>query len=103
MSENRPSSSSLNLEEDVKIGGSAAVPPDSPSARDKMLAGYPGAALLVGPDGSVVCSNTKGAGLEALIEHEAAPEIRNLIDQARSGHSVATGSVSLNSAKGDRS
>ena len=101
MSKNRPSSSSLNLEGDVKIGGSASVPPDSDSARDKMLAGYPGAALLVGLNGSVVCSNAKGAGLDALIEHEAAPEIRNLIDQARSGHSVATGSVSLSSAKGE--
>ncbi len=69
MSKNRPSSSSPNLEEDLETSGSASVPPGSDSARDEMLAGYPGAALLVGLDGSVVCSNAKGAGLEALIEH----------------------------------
>jgi len=101
MSKNRPSSSSLNLEEDVKTSGSASAPAGSDASREEMLAGYPGAALLVGPDGLVVCSNAKGAGLEALIEHEAAPEIKNLIDQARSDGSVAAGSVSLNSAKGE--
>ena len=46
------------------------------SVSENLLAGYPGAALLVGDDGSVVCSNAKGAGLEALIQHEAAPEIK---------------------------
>ena len=68
---------------------------------EQLIAGYPGAALLVGADGSVVFSNSKAAGLEALIHHEAVPEIKGLIDEARSGGGVAAGSVSLNSAKGE--
>ncbi|MEE9317609.1 MAG: sensor domain-containing diguanylate cyclase [Rhodospirillales bacterium] len=68
---------------------------------EKLIAGYPGAALLVGPDGSVVCSNSKAAGLEALIHHEAVPEIKGLIDEARANDGVAAGSVSLSSAKGE--
>ncbi len=74
---------------------------DSASAEEVLLAGYPGAALLVNDKGHVTCSNVKGAGLEALIEHEAAPEIRKMVDQARSKGFVAAESVSLNSAKGE--
>lgn len=73
----------------------------SEGGQEKLIAGYPGAALLVGPDGSVVCSNSKAAGLEALIHHEAVPEIKGLIDEARASGGVAAGSVSLNSAKGE--
>ncbi|MDA1090229.1 MAG: sensor domain-containing diguanylate cyclase [Proteobacteria bacterium] len=79
-----------------------SAPSDGPagSASEIFLAGYPGAALLVGEDGSVVCSNAKGAGLEALIEHEAAPEIQRMIETARTSGSTLAESVSLNSAKG---
>ena len=56
---------------------------------------------MVGHDGSVGCSNSKAAGLEALIHHEAVPEIKGLIDEARASGGVAAGSVSLNSAKGE--
>ncbi len=70
------------------------------SEQEKLLAGYPGAALLVADDGSILHSNAKAAGLEALIQHDAAPEIKNLIEKARTNGSVAADSVSLNSAKG---
>ena len=70
-------------------------------AHKKRLDGYPGAALMVGADGAVICSNDKAAGLEALMQHDAAPEIKDLIEEARTQGSVAAGSVSLNSSKGE--
>jgi len=88
------------LDEKADSGESEKRPDGSASEQEKLLAGYPGAALLVAADGSVLHSNAKAAGLEALIEHDAAPEIKNLIEEARSQGSVAAGSVSLNSAKG---
>ncbi|MBC8339695.1 MAG: sensor domain-containing diguanylate cyclase [Rhodospirillales bacterium] len=75
--------------------------PGAASPEEELLAGYPGAALLVNAEGRVRCSNAKGAGLEALIQHDAAPEISKMINQARSDGRVAAGSVSLNSAKGE--
>ena len=73
MFKNRLSNPAENLDEDAE----SSKPSNSrKSASQTLLAGYPGAALLVGDDGSVVCSNAKGAGLEALIQHEAAPEIK---------------------------
>ncbi|MBT7943070.1 MAG: sensor domain-containing diguanylate cyclase [Alphaproteobacteria bacterium] len=93
MSADQPSGSLENLDEnDV---------PGTASSQEAMLAGYPGAALLVNADGKVSCSNAKGAGLEALIQHDAAPEIKQMVDHARSNGCVAAGSVSLNSAKGE--
>ncbi len=76
-------------------------PAASDQAQKKRLEGYPGAALTVGPDGAVICSNDKAAGLEALMQHEAAPEIKDLIEEARAQGSVAAGLVSLNSSKGE--
>ncbi len=83
------------------LGKSGKKPGKSDDVQEKFLAGYPGAALLIGADGSVVSANAKAAGLEALIQHEAAPEIIELINEAKSSDSVAAGSVSLNSAKGE--
>ena len=79
------------------LGKSGKKPGKSNDAPEKFLAGYPGAALLVGADGSVTSANAKAAGLEALIQHEAAPEIIELINEARTSDSVAAGSVSLSS------
>ncbi|MCH7832899.1 MAG: sensor domain-containing diguanylate cyclase, partial [Proteobacteria bacterium] len=89
------------MDEKADSGESEKRPDDSASEQEKLLAGYPGAALLVADDGSILHSNAKAAGLEALIQHDAAPEIKNLIEEARTNGSVAAGSVSLNSAKGE--
>jgi diguanylate cyclase (GGDEF)-like protein/PAS domain S-box-containing protein len=89
MSKNRPSNPPKNVAEDTA------------SASEIFLAGYPGAALLVGEDGSVVCSNAKGAGLEALIQHQAAPEILQMIETARTGGTTIAETIFLNSAKGE--
>ena len=93
MSTDQPSDSLDNLDADK-----ASV---APLPEEVLLAGYPGAALLVDAEGKVVCSNAKGAGLEALIEHDAAPEIGKMIDQVRSEGCMAAGSVSLNSTQGE--
>ncbi len=101
MSKNGQKSLEKNLDEKADSGESEKRPDVKASEQEKLLAGYPGAALLVADDGSILHSNAKAAGLEALIQHDAAPEIINLIEEARTNGSVAAGSVSLNSAKGE--
>lgn len=102
MAKNRAPNPPENVGEDVESAPSSGPSSGSgDSASEKFLAGYPGAALLIGDDGSVVCSNAKGGGLEALIEHEAAPEIQKLIETARTSGSTIAESVYLNSAKGE--
>jgi len=101
MSKDRSATNWKKLDNDADLGKSGKSSANATKAQEKLLAGYPGAALLVGAGGEVICSNAKAAGLEALIEHEAAPEIKSLITEAQSNKSVAAGSVSLNSAKGE--
>ena len=98
MAKNRPSNPPENVSEDAE---SVASADSTASESEKFLAGYPGAALLIGEDGSVVCSNAKGGGLEALIQHEAAPEIQQMIETARTSGSTIAESVHMNSAKGE--
>ena len=100
MSKNGQKRLEKNLDEKADSGRSEKRPDIKASEQEKLLAGYPGAALLVADDGSILHSNAKAAGLEALIQHDAAPEIKNLIEKARTNGSVAADSVSLNSAKG---
>ena len=100
MSKNGQKRLEKNLDEKADSGRSEKRPDIKAPEQEKLLAGYPGAALLVADDGSILHSNTKAAGLEALIQHDAAPEIKNLIEKARTNGSVAADSVTLNSAKG---
>lgn len=65
-----------------------------------LLDGYPGAAVLVRPDGAVIASNAKGAGLEALLTHDAAPEIIAIIGQAKEQKQIAVGPIYLPAKKG---
>ncbi len=65
-----------------------------------LLNGYPGAALMVRANGSVIAASDKGAGLEALLKHNAAPEIVALIDKAGAG-AIVSGTVTLKGSKGD--
>ncbi len=81
--------------------GSQTALPDGDEAGQGLPADYPGPALLVRPDGSVIAANAKGAGLEALLRHGAAPEIVALIDKATAHSNVAAGTVSLSGPKGD--
>ena len=101
MSKNGQKRLEKNLDEKADSGRSEKRPDIKAPEQEKLLAGYPGAALLVADDGSILHSNAKAAGLEALIQHDAAPEIKNLIEKARTNGFVAADSVSLNSAKGE--
>ncbi|MGB0682687.1 MAG: sensor domain-containing diguanylate cyclase [Magnetovibrionaceae bacterium] len=76
-------------------------PDDEAEQQAVMLAGFPGAALLANYDGSVLATNPKGAGLQAILEHGAAPEIRVLMEQATNEGSVAVGTVHLMGVKGE--
>ncbi len=71
-----------------KIAGAAA------------LAGYPGAALLVRADSSVVAANAKGVNLETLLRHGAAPGLPALITQAADKGAIVTGTVALTGSTG---
>jgi len=70
--------------------------------RDEVLvAGYPGAAVVVSPTVEVRRANPKGAGLETLISHGAVPEIEELVAKAHGVGTVAASSVTLQSSKGE--
>ena len=64
------------------------------------LAGYPGAALLVRADAAVIAANEKGANLETLLHHGAAPGLPDLIAQAASKATIVTGSIALTGSTG---
>jgi diguanylate cyclase (GGDEF)-like protein/PAS domain S-box-containing protein len=78
--------------------GSGAGGASMPAA---LLAGFPGAAVFLGADNKVRHANERGAGLEALIQHGASPDIMALIDKARADGCIAAGATTLNSAKGE--
>ena len=66
----------------------------------EMLGGYPGLALLLAADASVIASNDKGVALEALLKHKAVPEVVELIDKAAASGSIAAGVVTIKSSRG---
>ena len=66
-----------------------------------LLAGFPGAAVLVSSKAEVLRANPKGAGLETLISHGAVPEIDELVDKAHGVGTVSSGNVNLHSSKGE--
>ena len=65
-----------------------------------VLDGYPGAAILVRPDCSVVAANAKGASLEALLRHGAVSEIPAIVSQAAEERRIVSGTVSLDGRQG---
>lgn len=83
------------------MNGDASIDIDRADDAEVLLSGYPGAAVLVDGDGQVLRANPKGAGLEALIAHEAMPEVQDLVSKARSMGSVSVGTITLQSSKGE--
>ena len=77
------------------------VEEDTPGTGDTRLADYPGAAILLRPDGSVIEANAKGASLQVLLERDAAPEISTLIRRAADSGELAVGTVVLPGSKGE--
>jgi len=70
-------------------------------ADEVLLAGYPGAAIVISPSCEVLRANPKGAGLETLISHGAVPEITELVAKANGLGTVAASNVVLQSSKGE--
>ncbi len=91
---------SVTAGEGRTAGANAATPvPDDPNLT--LVNTYPGAALVVGTDGSVIATNSNGAGIEALLNHAAVPEIVALIKKAADDRTVTASTVPLAGAKGD--
>lgn len=73
----------------------------SDTGYELMLAGYPGGALVVDGNASVLHSNAKGGGLAALLEHGAAPQISAMVAGCRSTGEIVSQPVSLQSSQGE--
>ena len=81
--------------------GNSLAPATSSPNGSGLLDGYPGPALILSPDADVVAANPRGAGVEALLKHNALPEIMTLLGRAHEGHTIAVGTVTLAGSKGD--
>jgi len=68
---------------------------------ENFLENYPAPAILVDAEGNVLSANTKGAGLKAILSHQAAPEINALIHRSASQGMLLADTVSLQSSKGE--
>ncbi|MBM3565500.1 MAG: sensor domain-containing diguanylate cyclase [Alphaproteobacteria bacterium] len=66
-----------------------------------MLQGYPGVAVLMARDGTVLAANSKGAGLKALLGRNSLPDLAALIERAHADEAIAVGVVTLASQQGD--
>jgi diguanylate cyclase (GGDEF)-like protein/PAS domain S-box-containing protein len=98
MAKDRPSSHPQS--HGSTAGSGVSSQPAAPD-RQAFLGGFPGAAVLVGGDGTVIAANSRAAGLQALIQHKAAPDINTLIETARNDRMIGAGAVTLKSAKGE--
>ncbi|PPR76225.1 MAG: Phytochrome-like protein cph2 [Alphaproteobacteria bacterium MarineAlpha3_Bin4] len=65
------------------------------NGHSRLLDNYPGPALLMAEDGTVIHSNDKGADLEVRLQNGTVPEIVDLISIAAAENAVAAGTVSL--------
>jgi len=65
------------------------------------LDNYPSPAAIVDVRGHVLAANAKGAGLEAILSHQAAPEINALISQAAEQGMMLADTIILQSSKGE--
>jgi len=77
------------------------VPKESSERDEKMLTGYSGGALIVSGSGDVLHSNEKGAGLVALLEHDAVPEVKDMISEVSDSGSILSQPVALQSSQGE--
>ena len=68
---------------------------------NKLLEGYPDAALMVRGDCSVIAANEKGMGLKALLEHGEADAIPDMIAKAAAEMTVVVGPILFKSIKGE--
>ena len=67
----------------------------------KLIAGYPGPALLLDREGKPILANAKGAGLERALTGGAVAEIEGLIDKALESNSIANATVAIATSRGE--
>lgn len=67
----------------------------------KLIAGYPGPALLLDRDGKPILANAKGAGLEKALAGGVVGDIEALISKARESVSIASATITVATKRGD--
>ncbi len=77
------------------------MPSDENDQLRRLLDGYPDAALMVRGDGFVISANEKGLGLKALLEHDEADPIPDMIKKAATEKTVVVGPVLFKGLKGE--
>lgn len=67
----------------------------------KLIAGYPGPALLLNADAKPILANAKGVGLEKALVGGAVPEIEALIEKSAESTSIANATVTIATSRGE--
>jgi len=91
------------LEAKQSTEGAAAEQGDDFRAMDShpVLEGYPGTAMYVTRTGDIVAANSRAVGVAALLRNGDLPEILDLINDASRTSSIAAGTVSVPTDRGD--
>lgn len=86
------------------MANEAASPVGSAQASDtdvKLIAGYPGPALLLDAAGTPILANAKGTGLEKALAGGAVADIETLIGKAVDSASIANATLTIGTSRGE--
>ncbi len=70
-------------------------------ASQRLLEGYPGAAMLVSASGEISATNENAAGVVSLLSSGDLPDVQGLITQASETAAIATGSLAVPTEQGE--
>ena len=86
------------------MANEAAAPVGSAQASDtdvKLIAGYPGPALLLDAAGTPILANAKGTGLEKALAGGAVADIETLIGKSVDSASIANATLTIATSRGE--
>lgn len=86
------------------MANEATAPTEAVQASDtdvKLIAGYPGPALLLDAAGTPLVANAKGAGLEKALTGGAVADIESLIGKAVESASIANATLTIDTSRGE--
>ncbi len=86
------------------MANEASAPADAVQASDtdvKLIAGYPGPALLLDGAGTPILANAKGTGLEKALAGGAVADIETLVSNAVESASIANATLTIATSRGD--
>ena len=86
------------------MANEATAPTEAVQASDtdvKLIAGYPGPALLLDAAGTPLVANAKGAGLEKALTGGAVADIESLIGKAVESASIANATLTIATSRGE--